>query len=432
VVLILRPSQERAIILVREAMAEYLAVLLVVPTGGGKTTVASELMRRTASRGKRVLFLVHRREIVRATARRLRAMGLQVGVVMADEPHPAGELLLVCSVQTIVARGLDLPADVLIWDEAHHCAAETYRSIRTRYPHAFHLGLTATPERADGGGLADAFSVLVVGATIPELIAEGTLVPCTVIAPARRTEVLSQDPVAAWHEHARGRRTVVFAANVPHAEQLAAAFVAKGVRAAAVHAGTPKRERDQLLDAFEAGRLLVVVNVYVLTEGWDAPATEVCILARGCGSAATYLQIVGRVLRASAGKTSALLLDLTGSVHVHGLPDAERRFSLSDNPIRVVDATAIRTCASCGAVFRPRPTCPLCKAEAPAPVAPPVKAAKLDKVARVATDEQKRAAWNRMAAKGRELGRKPGWAAYLFKSVFGHWPPRGWAIGGAR
>jgi superfamily II DNA or RNA helicase len=146
---ILRDYQIRAIDQVREAFRETRRVLLVMPTGAGKTATASQILAWAVARGRRCLFIVHRREIVQDTHRRLLAAGVSCGLVMAGQPTTDAPVQ-VCSVQTLAARGLHPPADLLVWDEAHHVAAATYGAIRAKYPEAWHLGLTATPERTDG------------------------------------------------------------------------------------------------------------------------------------------------------------------------------------------------------------------------------------------------------------------------------------------
>jgi DNA repair protein RadD len=430
VIFTLRPLQERAIQAVREALASVTRVLLVAPTGFGKTATSSELIRRAVERKRRVIFVVHRREIVRDTARRLRAMGVPCAIVMADEPLPAGEPVLVCSIQTLYARGDRPPADLIFWDEAHHCAARTYREIAASYPNAIHVGLTATPERADGTGLADMFDRLVVAATPAELVNAGLLVPCRVIGPDRRLKDLAEDPVAAWQAHTPGARAVVFCANVEHARQTVASFLAAGVPTAMVWGSMPSRERDETLRRFDAGELTVLVNVYVLTEGWDSPATKVCILARGCGSTATFIQMVGRVLRVAEGKDFAVVIDLFGNTAQHGLPTDEREFSLEGAPIRTKEPPAqIRQCPECASVFRPTAapvTCPDCGYQFPLPAPPRVVHAAIKPLppGAGAPVEEQRKHWDLLCSICVRRGYKPGWAAHQFKARFGFWPPR--------
>jgi superfamily II DNA or RNA helicase len=160
-VITLRPYQLDAIARVRTAMRGTRRVLLVAPTGFGKTAVASELIRSAVERGRKVLFLVHRREIVHDTARRLRAAEVHCAICMAGVASHGEVPVTVASVQTIIAREARPPADLVIWDEAHHTVADSYREIASAYPDAYHLGLTATPERSDRQGLRDAFDAIV-------------------------------------------------------------------------------------------------------------------------------------------------------------------------------------------------------------------------------------------------------------------------------
>ncbi len=427
--IILRPLQERAVAAVRTAMRTHRRVLLVAPTGFGKTAVSSVLIGRAVARGKRVLFIVHRREIVRATAKRLAKIGVRCAIVMADEAAPSDESVLVCSIQTLSARGEFPPADLIFWDEAHHCAAKSYREIAAHYPNALHFGLTATPERADGTGLSDMFDTLVVAATPAELVAENLLVACDVIGPEMRMKDMADSPVAAWTQHAAGRRTVVFCANVQHAEDTSREFVGAGVTSEWISGETPKAARDSILERFDRGEILVLVNVYVLTEGWDSPPTEVCVLARGCGSAATYIQMVGRVLRTAPGKTRATVIDLCGNWNQHGLPTDEREFSLEGKPIsNKQPAEAIRQCPDCAAVFRPvavPAVCPECSFAFPPPAPPAITRQTMGVASGAnATIQQQRATWEALTNLCRTRGYKPGWAAYQFKAKHGFWPPR--------
>lgn len=427
----LRPYQQRAIADVRAAYRRTKRVLLVAPTGFGKTATASALIQWAVAKGRRVVFAVHRREIVRDTLRRLEGAGVPCGLVMAGE-RPSDAPVQVCSVQTLVARAAAPPADLIVWDEAHHCAADTYREIAAQYPRAWHLGLTATPERADGVGLRDAFDELVVGATVRELQEQGYLAECDVIAPDARRDALAMEPTAAWEKYAEGRPTVVFHRTVEESLRFARGL---GSVCAHIDGSMGRSMRDARLEDFARGRTQVLSNVYVLTEGWDAPRAKVCILARGCGSPGTYLQMVGRVLR-RAGDERALVVDLAGVTHEHGLPDEDREFSLDGIARKEKsDREWISQCLPCGFVTRGvsrGPACRQCGAVWPAVEPVRVEAAEMRKISDEprwlaqlrsrAPRHERDAELDRLLAVARERGYKPGWASVRFKEQYGFWP----------
>jgi DNA repair protein RadD len=425
--MILRDYQIRAIDLVR---AEYRrgrkAVLLVLPTGAGKTATASQLIAWAVARGRRCLFVVHRREIVLDTHRRLIAAGVPCGVVMAGEAV-TDACVQVCSVQTLVARAQHPPADLIVWDEAHHCTAETYRDIRAQYPDAWHLGLTATPERSDGAPLGDAFEALVAPIAVSDLVAAGHLAPIDVIAPAARLQrAIGATPADAWREHADGRPAIVFTSTIAESQACVAAI---GERAAHIDGSTPRRERDGILARFERGDLDVVSNCSVLTEGWDSARAEVCVLARGCGSLPVYLQTIGRVRRTGGNAAKrCLLIDLAGAVHEHGMPDDAREWSLTEGQAlrKESDREALSTCLHCGAVVRYAARGPKCrKCGAAWPAAEPVEVRRQALVTTsvvIASRRERDAELERLRKIAHERGYKPGWASVRFKERFGIWP----------
>lgn len=423
----LRGYQLRAVEAVRDAFGRVKRVLLVLPTGAGKTHTAAELIARAHRKGRRVLFLVHRREIVRDTARRLQAAGIPCGVVMAGE-RVSEAPVQVASVQTLAARELHPPADLILWDEAHHVAADTWRDIAAQYPHAYHLGLTATPVRSDGQGLRDAFDELVVGSTIAELVALGVLAPVDVVGPGKRQSALSMAPFEAWQRWATGRPTVAFCATIAESRALVAALTAQGVAAAHVDGDTPKRRRDAILADFAEGRLDVVSNVAVLTEGWDCARAEVILLARGCDSPGTLLQTIGRGRRYGADRSKrCLLIDLCGAVHQHGMPDSERDWTLDGlRAPRKGDTDPIRQCAECGAVYEVRlhpRACPQGHVPPPQPVRE-VQPAEVGRIHATVPRHVLQARFDELSRLARERRWKPAAAAVIFKKEFGFWPAR--------
>ena len=341
---------------VRKARAEMRRgnrrCVIVLPTGAGKTRLGAFIVASAIGMGGRVLWMAHRTELVDAACRTLHGFGLPVGCVAASSKWPVNRdaSVQVASIQTLVAREAHRPpATLIVWDEAHHACDEgaaAWTGLLDAYPNVPLLGLTATPERGDGGGLSGIFTGLVVGATVRQLTEAGHLVPCEIVRPGRMLEngQIAQHPLAAYQEHGGGRPCIVFARTVEEARAYAAEFTAAGHRAECITATTPAGDREIALELYRRGVVRVLTCVYVLTEGTDLPMAAVCILARGAGSAGIYIQMVGRVLRPSPGKSSALLLDLRGVSHVHGAPEEERAYSLDG---RGITLTQQRHCQVC-------------------------------------------------------------------------------------
>jgi superfamily II DNA or RNA helicase len=287
-------------------------------------------------------------------------------------------------------------AGLVVFDEAHHYAAEDWAGLARAYGSSPRIGLTATPERGDGVALGSEglFDALVPVAQPRELIAAGVLVHCAVYAPETPVMKAAEFPAVAYLEHGRGLRGFVFVRTVGHAQQVADALTAADHPAAVIHGQTPGPLRAALLESFrlgEAGPLLeledyrsalaargeevrairALVSCETLTEGVDVPAAEVCVLACKNNHAGAYLQRVGRVLRAAPGKDRAIVIDLFGNVLRHGLPDADREYSLEGKAIEVRGKKSKpepTSCPDCGAVFERwrvtadnRRCCPECK-----------------------------------------------------------------------
>jgi DNA repair protein RadD len=444
--------------------------LLVAPTGAGKTVIAGACIAKEAARGRRVLFLAHRRELIQQASTKLYAVGIEHGIIQAGIPTRPSERVQVASIQTLHARAIrgsamDMPpADLVVVDEAHHVRARSYRQILDAYPEAMILGMTATPCRSDGRGLGNVFDVIVECPSVPELIAGGYLVPTRVYAPTQpelkgikvergdyvekqlaecmdRAQLVG-DIVTNWHRLAERRKTVVFATGVAHSVHLRDEFRRSGVWAEHIDGSTPIEERDAILAKLAAGTVEVVTNAMVLTEGWDSPEVSCLIIARPTKHMGLYRQMVGRALRPAAGKADALILDHAGAIFEHGFVEEPVIWTLSEdrraaNPVQasraLFRAPALTTCPECSAVrFEGRP-CPACGwRPQPKPQAFDVvdgDLGQVDRQRRVANqnygDAEKRHFNAQLLYIARERGYKPGWAAYKFKEKFGHWPPRG-------
>jgi superfamily II DNA or RNA helicase len=383
----LRSYQQRAIDDLRNAYRfGYRAPLLCLPTGGGKTIIFTAIAQASAARGRRVLILVHRRELLRQASDKLRWAGLDHGLIAAGiEPSEAP--VQVASVQTIARRlsGIDWQPDLIIIDEAHHATAGQWDRILQHWPSAYRLGVTATPCRLDGRGLRSAFDHLVLGPSVAELIDTGYLSHSRIYAPplvadlsgirtragdyandqaaaAMDRPTVTGDAIAHYQRLAAGQQAIAFCCNIAHAESVCAAFLAAGITASLLLGTTINR--DQVVADFGAGLVQILVTVDVVSEGFDVPAASVAILLRPTKSLGLYLQQVGRVLRPAPGKQAALILDHVGNVTRHGFPDDHRDWTLDDGIRRTAGTAApsVRTCPECYAAFKPAPVCPCCGA----------------------------------------------------------------------
>ena len=427
----LRPHQLKAVFEAEKAWREGTrAVLVVMPTGAGKTRFACHIMRRHVEAGGRVLFVVHRAELVSQARDAVVSYGVDAnnvrvlaGAATAGDTDAA---ICVASVQTMLMRPeSEWPkATLLVVDEAHHYASPEWCRIPRAYA-VQTLGLTATPERGDGRAMGDLFERLVAPTSVRELTDRGVLVPCHVYAPASRKRSLAALPHEALAERRNEwSRAVVFAANVEHAHEVAKQCSDAGMRAEVVHGNLSAEDRASILTRFRAAEFVVLVNVFVLTEGFDDPAIDACVLARGCSHSGTYLQMVGRVIRAAEGKRRAIVLDLVGAVHEHGLPDAERVYSLEGEAIRTGEsALALRQCRACGAVYEAGPfECERCGERLPPPPRPKLSRERMSEIMAAHPIERRERTWRELCAIAKARGYKPGWARYQFKARYGEWP----------
>lgn len=382
----LRPYQQQAITDLRLAYrGGARAPLLVAATGAGKTIILAAITQAVAARGRRVLILVHRRELIRQASAKLTQAGVNHGIIAAGFA-PSDHPVQVASVQTL-ARRLEhqhWQPDLIVIDEAHHAIAGTWTNVISHWPDSLLLGVTATPIRQDGRGLGAMFDRLVFGPSTAELVVTGHLTPVKIYAPPQVADLtgirtragdyandqaaaamtrptVTGDAITHYQRIAASRPAIAFCCNVNHATTVSDAFNAAGIASATLLGNTT--DRDALVARFAAGELQVLVTVDVVSEGFDCPGAAVAILLRPTQSEGLYLQQVGRVLRPAPGKAAATVLDHVGNVHRHGFPDDLRDWSLDDR-LRTgkggPPAPCIRTCETCFAAFAPAPQCPVC------------------------------------------------------------------------
>jgi hypothetical protein len=373
----LRDYQRAFVRDVQRAFAEPLpsgeptrAVLGVMPTGAGKTAATIEgFMVPAAQRGRRMIFFADLGEILDDTAARVRAAGLSCGIIRAGHPHTPGAQAYVASLQTCARRLQDLEAmpdvDRVFVDEAHGSEAATVKAVLARFSRALVLGLTATPARGDGQGLSE-FQKLVTGPSTRDLIAMGALVKPTLIHPVDRSggammlsRGVARHPVEIMLGPARGRRCVVFAPNAGVAREIAEKATEGGHITATVLDDTDRDERRAVRARLLAGDVQSLVTCRALQKGFDAPLLD-CVILTSVGSLTGYLQSIGRGLRSYEGKTDCVVYDLAGGVVAHGLPDADRVWTLDGAQGKAAAKAGLRRCGACHAVFEPATVCPVC------------------------------------------------------------------------
>lgn len=409
----LRPYQSTAVDELRAAYASGRRTpLLVLPTGGGKTTIFGYVTHGAAAKGRCVYLVAHRAELVKQIAATLARFGTQHQIVAPGSVVRQAQVaqfkahgktythrnarVYVASVQTLVKRLDDLPPpDLIVVDEAHHLTMDsTWGRVVSAYPAAKLLPVTATPCRLDGKGLglgAGGFAdEIVTGPSMRELIDSGFLSPYRIFAPPNALDLsgvrtragdyakdqlavavdkptITGDAVAHYKRLATGKRAVAFCVSVSHAEHVAAEFRQAGVASEFLDGKMDAAEREKTIARFESGETLVLSSCDIVSEGFDLPAIEVAILLRPTESLSLYLQQVGRALRTFPGKECAIILDHVGAVARHGLPDEDRDWSLDGVQRRRRAANdnepgvdRVHTCPKCFTVHLPAPRCPTC------------------------------------------------------------------------
>jgi DNA repair protein RadD len=385
----LRPYQQSGLRQILDAWkAGARSVLAVSPTGSGKTTLFGSLVAQLDVAGQRSVILAHRRELITQASTRLREFGVQHGLIMSGEAPAPYHAVQVASKDTLALRLRDhgflrewaRSVVLVVADEAHLSTAASWQFCLGHFPNARILGVTATPWRLSGKPLAGAYDACVVVATPRELREQGHL--CDYVgfsyltpdlselsttgddynaadsAKAMSQSLIVDNIVEEWLKHARELSTVVFAVTKDHSQQLTARFQAAGIRAEHLDGDTPTFQRDAILKRVAAGATRVLCNVGVAIEGLDIPRLKCCVLARPTKSVARYLQMVGRVRRPWEGVT-ARIHDHSFTIKAHGLPDAERDYSLNAKPEAPPSLTQ---CSECFAVYATA-RCPACNHE---------------------------------------------------------------------
>lgn len=344
----LRPYQQEAF---KRVFSEWdggvKKTLLVLPTGTGKTIVFSKIAEECVRRGKRVLIMAHRGELLEQAADKIyKSTGLQCSVEKAEQTC-LGEWyrIIVGSVQTLMhERRLNKFKqdyfDVIVIDEAHHCVSDSYQRVLQYFNNSFVLGVTATPDRADLKNLGSYFDSLAFEYTMPQAIKSGYLVPIKALTVPLKIDIsmvgisagdfkvgeigTALDPYLyqiadEMVKYCMDRKTIVFLPLIATSQKFMRILNERGFVAAEVNGSS--EDRAEILQDFEDGKYNVLCNSMLLTEGYDCPAVDCIIVLRPTKSRPLYAQMVGRGTRLSpeTGKDHLLLIDFLWMTERHEL-----------------------------------------------------------------------------------------------------------------
>lgn len=429
----LRSYEKRAVRKLKQGFLKHRSIVGVAPTGSGKTVIGAAYVAsyQRQNKTKMVLWVAHRVELLRQACSQLKVAGVRgVGIWSGtDKDFDANTRVLVVSVAML--RGNRIPkVGLIVIDECHHVAAKSYVDIIGKNPRAKILGLTATPWRLDGKPLGDAFDHLFVMAEAIELAAEGYIMESLVYGiprkkaaalvkglkpsggdySARKLEVLLRkqplmaDIIKEWKRLANGKPTIVYACTVDHGADLTKRFRRAGVLCQLLHWGTPDKERQAVLAGLADGKVQVVVNVAILTEGIDCPPVKCIVLARPTKSLTLHRQMCGRASRPS-GTGRPVILDHAGNTWRLGLPEMPVEWSL-DGRVKMGGEAPVKRCAECGAMCAiSAKTCTECGAEFPLTERElKERAAKLERIRLGKAESKRKEMIVRRLAKMRGLG----------------------------
>ncbi|EPH12281.1 hypothetical protein HMPREF9713_01122 [Myroides odoratimimus CCUG 12700] len=321
------------------------SLLIQMPTGTGKTTVFSAIVKKQIEKfepNKRVLIIVHRKELVEQIYLRLRTFGIRAGIVMANNQYEPERQVQIASLQTLI-RKRDLPKSIslIIVDEAHHILSKSYITLINNYQKSKLLGFTATPIRLNGEGFEKLFQKLIQSKSIEWFIRNQFLSQYkhlslrdyqlnnlkidtfkrdydeVSLSNFMQTDKKLADIFLAYEKYSKNRKCIIFCVDVKHMLSLIRKFEDHNVSCNYIDSSTKKEQRENIIRDFRECRIDVLFNVNIFTEGFDCPDIETVILARPTKSLALYLQQVGRVLRYKEDNY-ALIIDCANLIYEHG------------------------------------------------------------------------------------------------------------------
>ncbi|NET47132.1 DEAD/DEAH box helicase [Okeania sp. SIO2B3] len=436
----------------------YRRILIVAPTGAGKTIIAASFIYQEYSSGKTILFIVHRDVLIKQTLNKFANFGIECGVIAGGYKETRNASVQIASAQTLSRRKINwFTPNIVLIDEAHQTAwnkvvqrqLENYESSNTTF-----IGLTATPWRlSKREAMSDIFDTLIAAPTPGELILKGYLAPPiyysvdgadlkgvrTIAGEFNNSdlEVLCNVPevvnsiVSEWKRLAQGRLTIAFAVNVAHAKAIATAFNQAGIAAASVDGTMPTKQREVIYSQLESGLIKVLASCEALGEGFDVPAISCVLLCRPTKSKAKAWQQIGRAARPFPGKYDFLILDQAGIIKQFGFIEDTTTFTLGKSDYTPTGVAPTKTCPSCSAINRNfDKVCSCCGYQYPAAPLPKLLPTQEFKLLRCTADKVKQYRhYHELLTEAYHRGLKPNWADKQYQIHYGYWPPYKWMHG---
>jgi superfamily II DNA or RNA helicase len=363
--IILRDYQTRSIDKIKKAYQQgYRKVILRLDCGAGKTITAAKMCIDATKKGNKVLFLVHRKELLDQTYEAFKFINadmtnIDIGMIIT------------------VGKNLDkYNPNFIIADECNFSLSKTWRKVLDYYSQAWILGLSATPSRLDGRPMGDIFDLIIEDVSADELIAMGKLAPYDYYAPKlnidlsnvgiragdykqEEIERIMDKPkiygdVISYYKNGNHKKAIAYCTSINHSMTVAEEFRNHGFKAEHIDGNTSKSERDRIIDEFKNGDIEILCNCDLISFGFDVPDCDTIMLLRPTTSVALYIQQSMRAMRPREGKR-AVVYDFVGNVFRHGMPTEKRDWSLTGR-IKARNADGepdvlVRQCEACYRVY---------------------------------------------------------------------------------
>ena len=339
-------------------------VMLQMPTGTGKTIVFTSIVKDIRrwciknSPNSKILIVAHRKELIQQASNKLDK--IPHGIIQSGVPQSLHHAIQVASIQTFMSRRhyeqmRKEQFDFIIIDEAHHSMASGYQKLWDMFPLSKKLGVTATPWRMSHSGFRSLFDDIILSRSIEWFVTNGYLSNYDYVSIRRNSEtqrtinginrfgvdgdyleselsnIFDKDKIRAelyksYRQFAEGRKGIIYAIDRKHAANIRDMYASHGISICMIDGTTPARERQEMIDDFRSGKIQIIVNVNIFSEGFDCPDVEFIQLARPTKSLSLYLQQVGRGLRISKNKQISIILDNVGLYNRFGTPMANRHW----------------------------------------------------------------------------------------------------------